>query len=204
MQPFTRLQSKAINLPERDVDTDIIFPARFLLITDKDGLGRYAFYERRYDGDGAPRPDFPLNQARNAGAQILVVGANFGCGSSREHAVWALEGLGVRCIISDSFGEIFYSNCFKSGVLPVVVAAPVLADLAARAERGEVLAVDLKQQSITVEGGAAIAFETEEWRRQALLNGWDEVTTILNTKGDAIAAFETAQRRSSSWLYAEG
>jgi 3-isopropylmalate dehydratase small subunit len=202
MQPFTVLTSTAVSLPERDVDTDILFPARFLLITDKEGLGRYAFYERRYDAEGEPRPDFPLNQARHAGAQILVVGANFGCGSSREHAVWALAGLGVRCIIADSFGEIFFSNCFKSGVLPVTVSGPVRADLAARAERGETLTVDLQRQRIDLDGGVSIAFDTEDWRRQALLNGWDEVTTLLQTRGAAIAAFETAQRRSSAWLYA--
>jgi 3-isopropylmalate/(R)-2-methylmalate dehydratase small subunit len=202
MQALTILRGKAASLREADIDTDIIFPARFLLITSKDDLARYAFYERRYDADGAERADFPLSTAPLAGAQILIAGPNFGSGSSREHAVWALAGLGLRCIIAPSFGEIFYSNCFKSGVLPIVFDSAIVDDLHGRAERGERFVVDLEALHVTLQSGAQIAFRVEEWRRQALLNGWDEVSTILRTKAPAIAAFESRQRQEKPWLYA--
>jgi len=202
MRPFTRLQSLAVGLPAQDIDTDIIFPARFLLITAKEGLGQYAFYEWRYDADETPRPDFPLNALAAEPREILIAGSNFGCGSSREQAVWALADLGLRCIISSSFGEIFYSNCFKSGLLPIVVAPDILINLQARALGGQTLIVDLDQQHIEAQDGAVIGFDIDAWRRQALINGWDEVTTILRTSSAAIDAFEIAQGRQSPWLYA--
>jgi 3-isopropylmalate/(R)-2-methylmalate dehydratase small subunit len=203
MRPFTRLQSPAFALPAQDIDTDVIFPARFLLITAKEGLGRYAFYEWRYDGEGEPRPAFPLNTAAAEPREILIAGANFGCGSSREQAVWALADLGLRCIISSSFGEIFYSNCFKSGLLPIVVSPDILINLQARALGGQSLIVDLDRQCIEAQDGALVAFEIDAWRRQALMNGWDEVTTILRTSSSAIDGFEIAQRRSAPWLYTD-
>jgi 3-isopropylmalate dehydratase small subunit len=204
MQAFTELTAKTALLPEADVDTDIIYPARFLLITAKDGLGRYAFYERRAAADGPEHKSFPLIQECAAGAQILIAGDNFGCGSSREHAVWALTDLGLRCIVSSSFGEIFYSNSFKNGLLPVVVTPEVLRELEAAHGRGESLSVSLIDRAVVFADGRRIAFEVEDWRRQALLNGWDEVLTILNTEAAAIDAFETAQKQSSPWLYSAG
>jgi 3-isopropylmalate dehydratase small subunit len=201
MERFTSLQGVAAPLPQTDIDTDIIFPARFLLITSKAGLGQYAFYEWRLAPDGSPRDDFVLNQPRFAGAPILVVGDNFGCGSSREQAPWALRDLGVRCIISTSFGEIFHANCFKNGILPVVVSSAQLAVLMADAQAGLPLEVDLEHQVIGRRTEPTIAFEIEPWRREALLNGWDEITLITHQDGAGIAVFEQRQRERMPWLY---
>lgn len=202
MQPFIRIASVAAALPQRDIDTDIIFPARYLLLTSKTGLGRYAFFERRYeDGGAVERPDFPLNQPVFRNAEILVAGPNFGCGSSREHAVWALSDLGVRCVIAESFGDIFYANCFKNGVLAVVMPATQMAGLMTRAAAGQTLEIDLERQEIRSEDGEAMAFPLEAWRREALLNGWDEISVILQSRTEAIGAFEAAQKQRFPWLY---
>ncbi|MES2033041.1 MAG: 3-isopropylmalate dehydratase small subunit [Pseudomonadota bacterium] len=203
MQSFTRITSVAVPLPQRDIDTDIIFPARYLLLTSKKGLGQYAFYERRYeDGGKVEKADFPLNQAQFRGAQVVVAGSNFGCGSSREHAVWALADLGVRCVIADSFGDIFYANCFKNGVLALEVTPGQAADLMARATAGQALDVDLERQEIRTADGVVIPFAIDAWRREALLNGWDEISMILQNQGAAIGTFEAAQRARFPWLYA--
>jgi 3-isopropylmalate dehydratase small subunit len=201
MERFTRLVGKAAPLSQANIDTDIIFPARFLLITAKTGLGRYAFYEWRYGPDGAENPDFALNQERYRGAEILVCGDNFGCGSSREQAPWALRDLGVRCVISTSFGEIFAANCFKNGILPVVASAEDLALMMADAEAGLALEIDLEAGEVRRRNAPPIAFQTEPWRREALLNGWDEIAIVLNQDGDRIAAFEQGQRLAKPWLY---
>jgi 3-isopropylmalate dehydratase small subunit len=201
MESFSRLTGRAAPLPAANVDTDIIFPARFLLITSKKGLGRYAFYEWRYGPDGKALPDFVLNRPEFEGAEILVAGDNFGCGSSREQAPWALRDLGVRCVISTSFGEIFFANCFKNGLLPVVVTADQLQALMADAEAGSPIEVDLEAQEVRRSDGGAIAFQVEAWRRDALLNGWDEIAIVLNQDGEAIAAFEQSQRAARPWLY---
>jgi 3-isopropylmalate/(R)-2-methylmalate dehydratase small subunit len=206
MESFTRLTGASASLPQANVDTDIIFPARFLLITAKKGLGKYAFYEWRYEPSGAERPDFVLNQPAFRGAEILVTGENFGCGSSREQAPWALRDLGVRCIIATSFGEIFYGNCFQNGILPVVAPEADLVGLHADAAQGLPITVDLVRQEVIRPGGngEVISFDLEPWRRDALLNGWDEVDIILNTSAGDIAAFETTQRQASPWLYDRG
>jgi 3-isopropylmalate dehydratase small subunit len=201
MESFSRLTGRAAPLPAANVDTDIIFPARFLLITSKKGLGRYAFYEWRYGPDGQALPDFVLNRPEFEGAEILVAGDNFGCGSSREQAPWALRDLGVRCVISTSFGEIFFANCFKNGMLPVVVTADQLQALLADAEAGSPIEVDLEAREVRRPDGGVIAFQVEAWRRDALLNGWDEIAIVLNQDGDAIAAFEQSQRAAKPWLY---
>lgn len=200
MDPFRKLTSVAASLPAADVDTDIIFPARFLLHTEKVGLGRFAFFEWRYFADGGERPDFVLSRPAFRGAQILVAGRNFGCGSSREQAPWALYDLGVRCVIAPSFGEIFFSNCFRNGMLPVVVTPEELALLQADADTARPITVDLETQQITCPSGETVSFEIEPWRRDALLNGWDEIDGILNRDLPAIDAFEAARRRSASWL----
>jgi 3-isopropylmalate dehydratase small subunit len=199
MDPFATLSAPVAHLPEPDVDTDIIFPARFLLITEKIGLGRYAFFERRYR-NGVERDDFPLRAGPAGPAGILVAGANFGCGSSREQAVWALADLGLRCIIATSFGEIFQSNCYKNGLLPIVLPAAAWSSLRASTR----LTVDLRQCRIIDAEGGTIAFEIPAWRRDALLNGWDEVLTLLNTRADTITAFETSRRAAAPWLFARG
>jgi 3-isopropylmalate/(R)-2-methylmalate dehydratase small subunit len=201
MESFSRLTGRAAPLPAANVDTDIIFPARFLLITSKKGLGRYAFYEWRYGPDEKALPDFVLNRPEFEGAEILVAGDNFGCGSSREQAPWALRDLGVRCVISTSFGEIFFANCFKNGMLPVVVTPDQLQALMADAEAGSPIEVDLEAQEVRRSDGGAIGFQVEAWRRDALLNGWDEIAIVLNQDGDAIAAFEQSQRAARPWLY---
>ena len=133
-----------------------------------------------------------------------MTGDNFGCGSSREQAVWALHDLGVRCVISTRFGEIFHANCFKSGVLPVILPADLVARLMGRAKQGEMLTVDLNHQTIAAVGADIIGFEVSDWRRQALLNGWDDVLIMLNTQVGAIEAFEDRQRAQSPWLYPSG
>ncbi|WP_156363686.1 3-isopropylmalate dehydratase small subunit [Sphingomonas sp. Leaf357] len=202
MTPFTSLTAIAAPLPEDNVDTDIIVPARFLLITEKKGLGRYAFYERRYETDGRPKPDFVLNQPRFASAAILIAGANFGCGSSREHAPWALADLGFRAIIAPSFGEIFAGNCIKNGMPPVVVAdvAPLIAD----AEAGRAVTIDLVARSVVRAGGTVIRFAIGDGAREALLNGWDDIETILGRHGGDITNFETRQRADQPWLWSNG
>jgi 3-isopropylmalate/(R)-2-methylmalate dehydratase small subunit len=201
MESFTQLTGRAAPLPQANVDTDIIFPARFLLITAKTGLGRYAFYEWRYGPGGEETPGFVLNNPKFKGAPILVAGDNFGCGSSREQAPWALRDFGVRCVISTSFGEIFYANCFKNGMLPVVVEPDQLAELMADAEAGLPIEVDLQSQQVRRRNGPPIAFDVEPWWREALLNGWDEIAIIIKQDGDRITAFERDQRASKRWLY---
>jgi 3-isopropylmalate dehydratase small subunit len=201
MTPFTRLTSPAIPLPAADVDTDIIFPARFLLITAKRGLGRYAFYEWRYQTDGAERPDFVLNRVPWRGAEILIGGDNFGCGSSREQAVWALHDLGVRVLVSTRFGEIFQANCFKNGMLPITVTPAERDALMAEAQAGGAFSVDLEAQTLTRPDGATLAFSVDPFRREALLNGWDEIAIVLNQSEPDITAWETRRRAGLPWLY---
>ena len=194
MAPFTHLTSIAVPMPEANIDTDIIVPARFLLITEKRGLGQYAFYERR-EGGG-----FVLDDPRYAGAQILVAGENFGCGSSREHAPWALHDLGIRAIIAPSFGEIFRANCVRNGMLPVTLNEPDWELCLAAAESGAPITIDLFEQTIFT-GAASISFAIPDAERKALLNGWDEIDGIRAHYADAITAFETRQRATSPWLW---
>lgn len=207
MTPFTRLQSVAAPMPDADIDTDIIFPARFLVLTQKAGLGPYAFYEKRFDEQGRERPDFVLHRPRWRGASILVAGPNFGCGSSREQAPWALADLGLRCIIAPGFGEIFQANCLNNGMLPIRLAPPEHARVLAAAQAGALLTVDLHSRSITLhdaqQNGAPIHFEIAERARQALLEGRDEIERIRQQSGEQIAAFEAAQRQHQPWLYAD-
>jgi 3-isopropylmalate dehydratase small subunit len=201
MERFTRLKALSAPLPQANIDTDIIYPARFLLITAKTGLGRYAFYEWRFGPDGSERPDFVLNDARFKSAEILIAGDNFGCGSSREQAPWALRDLGVRAIISTSFGEIFYANCFKNGILPVRVAKRDHDRLLAEAETARPIEIDLEHLQVRLADGGPIAFSVERWRRAAMLDGSDEIAVILREDGGAIDAFEHRQRNLRPWLY---
>lgn len=202
MDTFISLTSVAASLPDANIDTDIIFPARFLLLTEKKGLGRYAFYEKRFLTEGTENPDFILNRAPFRHAQILVTGDNFGSGSSREHAPWALSDFGIRCVISTSFGEIFYANCFKNSMLPITVSAPELALLRNDADAGQLLTIDLIGKKILHGAGQKIAFDIPDWRREALINGWDDIAMILNQEGTQIAAFEARQQHSQPWLWA--
>jgi 3-isopropylmalate dehydratase small subunit len=195
MEPFVCLTSLAAPLPEANVDTDIIVPARFLLITEKKGLGRYAFYEWR-EGGG-----FVLDDPKFAGAQILVAGDNFGCGSSREHAPWALHDLGIRCIIAPSFGEIFRANCVRNGMLAVTLKEPEWQQVLEAAERGETMSVDLDQSIVHLADGSDITFVLADAEREALLNGWDEIDGIRAKYTDAITDFERRQRETAPWLW---
>lgn len=200
MQPLIRLSSIAAPWNEADIDTDIIYPARFLTITEKKGLGRYAFHDRRFDGEGGEVADFILNRVRWRQAGILVAGPNFGCGSSREQAPWSMLDLGIRCIIAPSFGEIFRGNCYRNGMLPVTVGEATHAALLADAAAGAVLDVNLEAGTITRPDGSKVAIIIDPQKRDALLNGWDEVMSILNRQGDAIARYETDRRQRFPWL----
>lgn len=202
MEKFTRIESVAAPLPEADIDTDIIFPARFLLLLDKQGLGKHLFHERRHLPNGE-RTDFVLNCPPYDEAQILVADANFGSGSSREQAVWALADFGIRCVIAPSFGEIFYNNCFKNGVLPIVLTGTPHAEAMAAARSGGPMVVDLEKQMIVLPNGPQIAFEIDPYRRRALLLGLDEIGAILADDAADIARFEAEQRKKAPWLHLE-
>ncbi len=203
MTPFTRISGPAAPLPEDNIDTDIIFPARFLLITARAGLGDYAFHDRRFAADGSKIAGYVLNDPRFADAPVIVAGANFGSGSSREQAVWALLGLGTRAVISASFGEIFQSNCMRNGIVPIVLPEAQVATLMDLAEQGATFCVNLQVQELQVEGLQPIAFAIPAERRLALLNGWDETDQIVNQHSADIDAFEVRQRQTQPWLYAE-
>lgn len=197
MNPLITIEGPALSLPEADVDTDIIYPARFLLITEKRGLGRYAFHDRRSD------PGFPLDEDATSAPPVLVAGPNFGCGSSREQAPWALYGLGIRVILAESFGEIFFSNCLKNGMLPIVLDADTVAGLHRAANRGDTFFVDLERCIVRVGDGPEIGFEVDPVRRESLLNGWNETTRIRALHGADIARYEASQRESAPWLWTQ-
>ena len=198
MKPFTVLRGIAAPLPDADVDTDVIFPARFLLLLDKAGLGKHLFHDRRWTTDDAPR-DFVLNKPPYDSASIMVAGPRFGSGSSREQAVWTLDDFGIRCVIAPSFGEIFYANCFKNGVLPVRADGEAHAAMMAAAGRGETFEVDLEACEVIWPGGR-FRFEVDAHRRDALLKGLDEIGIVLAEDSDAIAAFEKRRRVATPWL----
>jgi len=199
MKSFVSLTSVAAPLPDADIDTDIIFPARFLLLLDRRGLGRHLFHERRAQAS-ASEP-FILSQAPFDNAEILVAGRNFGCGSSREQAVWALADFGIRCVIAPSFGEIFYGNCFRNGVLPVTLGDPEHREVMTAAATGAPLTVDLEAQAIRLTAGRTITFQIEPHRRDALLLGLDQIGAILAADATDIAAFEIRQRDQAPWLH---
>lgn len=204
MEKLTHLTSIAAPLLENNIDTDIIFPARFLLLPDREGLGQYAFHERRrVPGSVAgskASSDFILDQPAYKKARILVTGSSFGAGSSREQAVWALADLGIRCVIAPSFGEIFFANCFKNGVLPVVAGGDGLARCEAAALGAETLNVDVKKQTITFADGAGLTFELTHHQSQALLLGLDDAGMILAEDLAAIEAFEGRRAIETPWL----
>jgi 3-isopropylmalate/(R)-2-methylmalate dehydratase small subunit len=200
MQKFTKITSVAAALREAHIDTDVIFPARFLLLLDKAGLGKHLFHERRQGPDGI-KTDFVLNTPPFDKSEILVAGANFGSGSSREQAVWALTDFGIRCIIAPSFGEIFQSNCFKNGALPLVIQGDPHERIMWAAESGNPLTVDLETQTVELPDGETIGFEIDPYRRRTLMLGLDEIGSILADDADDIAAFEARHRSSQPWLF---
>ena len=187
MDKFLPFQSKAVLFPVDNIDTDQIIPARFLKTTTKDGLGDQLFYDWRYDGSGAPKPDFILNQPESKQAAILVGGDNFGCGSSREHAPWALNQYGFRAVVSTSFADIFKGNALKNGLLPIVVPADIHGWLFEHPEA--VLSVDLASQKLTLPDGRSVEFPVDGFSKHCLMEGIDELGFILQQQ-DAIAAYE--------------
>jgi 3-isopropylmalate/(R)-2-methylmalate dehydratase small subunit len=193
MQPFTTLTSRCVVLPASNVDTDQIIPARFLKTVDRRGLGTHLFADWRLDPDGRPRPDFPLNSATAPGASILVAGDNFGCGSSREHAPWALLDFGFRAVISTRFADIFRNNALKTGLLPVALPQPAhatLLDLLAKSP-SEQVTIDLWAQTVTLPNGSAHQFPLDPFARHCLLNGVDELGFLLEQES-AIADYESS------------
>jgi 3-isopropylmalate/(R)-2-methylmalate dehydratase small subunit len=201
MESFTKLTGVAAPLPLINVDTDMIIPKQFLKTIERSGLGKNLFDEMRYDPEGNEIADFVLNRPAYRRAQILVTGENFGCGSSREHAPWALLDFGIRCVIAPSFADIFYNNCFKNGILPVVLPQEDVDKLMDDAERGAnaVVTVDLERQEITGPDGGRIAFEVDPFRRHCLLNGLDDIGLTME-KAASIDAYEAAQAARTPWL----
>ena len=201
MEKFTTLTGVAAPLPITNVDTDMIIPKQFLKTIQRTGLGKSLFYEMRYDEDGSENADFVLNQPAWRKASILVAGDNFGCGSSREHAPWALLDFGIRCVISTSFADIFYNNCFKNGILPIKVSPEDLEKLMDDAERGAnaTLTIDLPSQTIKGPDGGSIAFELDPFLKHCLLNGLDHIGLTME-KAPAIAGFESRMSESRPWL----
>ncbi|AUX78156.1 MULTISPECIES: 3-isopropylmalate dehydratase small subunit [Sinorhizobium] len=200
MDKFVKLTGVAAPLPVVNIDTDMIIPKDYLKTIKRTGLGTGLFAEARYNEDGTPNPDFVLNKPAYQNAKILVAGDNFGCGSSREHAPWALLDFGIRCVISTSFADIFYNNCFKNGILPIVVSQADLDKLMDDANRGSnaVLSVDLEAQEITGPDGGSIKFEIDAFKRHCLLNGLDDIGLTLEKAG-AIDSFEKSTAASRPW-----
>ncbi len=194
MNAFRSLASKAILLPVENVDTDQIIPARFLKTTHKEGLGKQLFADWRYQPDGSPKPDFPLNDARFEGAQILVAGDNFGCGSSREHAPWALLDFGFRAVISTRFADIFRNNCLKNGLLPVEIDPQMHSELMGelRAAPDAPMTIDLERQQIALPNGKMATFPIDTFSKNRLLKGMDELDYLLSFEAQ-IAAYEAAR-----------
>jgi 3-isopropylmalate/(R)-2-methylmalate dehydratase small subunit len=202
MEKFTKLRGIAAPLPMMNVDTDMIIPKQFLKTIKRTGLGKNLFDEMRYGQDGQEKPDFVLNKPAYRDAKILVSGENFGCGSSREHAPWALLDFGISCIIAPSFADIFYNNCFKNGILPIALPQADVDKLMDDAERGSnaIVTVDLETQEITGPDGGKIRFEIDAFRKHCLLNGLDDIGLTLQ-KAASIESFEGRNRGGQPWLW---
>ena len=201
MEKFTQLTGVAAPLPLINVDTDMIIPKQFLKTIKRSGLGRNLFDEMRFDADGNEIPDFILNRPAYRDAQILVAGENFGCGSSREHAPWALLDFGIRCVIAPSYADIFFNNCFKNGILPIVLPQDQVDALMRDAEKGANarMTIDLEAQTVTASDGTVFAFEVDPFRKHCLLNGLDDIGLSLE-KAASIEAFETRAAQARPWV----
>ncbi len=198
MRPFTTITAIAAPLPLANIDTDQIIPKQYLSTVKRTGLGAGLFFDLRFMPDGVVKPDFVLNQPAYKGAEILIAGVNFGCGSSREHAPWALDDFGIRCVIAPSFADIFYNNCFNNGLLPITLSETEIDQLVGEARGGNHrFAVDLETQTVTAPSGAVFRFEIEPARKTKLLEGLDDIGTTLKRDAD-IAAFEQ-KRGSAPW-----
>jgi 3-isopropylmalate/(R)-2-methylmalate dehydratase small subunit len=201
MEPFNKLEGVAAPLNMINVDTDMIIPKQYLKTIHRTGLGKALFDEMRFNPDGSEKPDFVLNKPAYRHAKILVAGDNFGCGSSREHAPWALLDFGIRCVIATSFADIFYGNCFKNGILPIQLPQEEVDKLMDDAERGAnaVISIDLEAQEIRGPDGGMIKFEVDAFRKQVLLNGWDDIALTLRDE-PKISTFEKNQQTQTPWL----
>lgn len=201
MEKFTRLTGVAAPLAVVNIDTDMIIPKDYLKTIKRTGLGKGLFAEARYNEDGSENPEFVLNQPAWRNAKILVAGDNFGCGSSREHAPWALLDFGIRCVISTSFADIFYNNCFKNGILPIVVSQDELDKLMDDARRGAnaTVSVDLEAQEIRGPDGGVISFDVDPFKKHCLLNGLDDIGLTLE-KATSIASYEAEAAQTRPWL----
>jgi 3-isopropylmalate/(R)-2-methylmalate dehydratase small subunit len=202
MTPLSTVFGPAAPLMAANVNTDVIVRIERLMLVERDQLGPHAFEAWRYDADGAPDPDFILNQPAWANAPILLAGANFGCGSSREGAVWALDCIGVQAIIAPSFGAIFANNCYQNGMLPVVLPAETVESFAeiARAQPGAPFTVDLERRVVVPPNGSPVPFEIDELRRQSLLSGLDDIG-LTTRRLDEIAAFQATDQKTRPWVY---
>lgn len=200
MDAFTTLTGRAAPLAMANVDTDMIIPKQFLKTTERTGLSKGLFYELKTKSDGSPDPDFVLNKPEYQGASILIAGPNFGCGSSREHAPWALLDQGIKCVIASSFADIFYNNCFKNGILPIVMPQNIVERLMDEAKGGNhMFTVNLEQQTVTLPDGETISFDVDSARRHNLLEGLDDIGLSLQAE-DKISAYEARRKLATPWL----
>ena len=202
MEKFKTVSGVAAPMRGINIDTDKIIPKQYLKTIERSGLGKHLFAEMRFNEDGSEKPDFVLNKPAYREARILIAGDNFGCGSSREHAPWAIKDFGIRCVISTSFADIFYNNCFKNGILPIKVTPEQLELLFDDADRGAnaTVSVDLETQEIHGPDGGVVNFEMDPFRKQCLLEGLDDIGQTLKRKG-RIDTFEEQQKAEQPWLY---
>jgi len=201
MKKFTTLTGVAAPMDMINIDTDMVIPKQYLTTIERTGLGRGLFHEMRYNADGSDNPDFVLNKPAYKNASILVTGENFGCGSSREHAPWALLDFGFKCVIAPSFADIFYNNCFKNGILPIRLPQEDVDKLMDDADRGAnaTISIDLEAQTITRPDGGEITFEVEEFKKHCLMNGLDDVGLTMEHEGK-ITSFEDDRKVTQPWL----
>ncbi|MCT4557742.1 MAG: 3-isopropylmalate dehydratase small subunit [Pelagimonas sp.] len=201
MEKFEKLTGIAAPMPLVNIDTDMIIPKVFLKSIKRTGFGVNLFDEMRYNRDGTEIPDFVLNKPQYRNAEILVAGDNFGCGSSREHAPWAIADFGIKCVISTSFADIFFNNCFKNGILPIVLPQEQVDLLMADAEKGENarMTVDLEAQEITTSDGQVVAFDVDAFKKHCLLNGLDDIGLTMEKAG-SIDTFEQAAAQARPWV----
>ena len=199
MQKFNQLKSIPAYLPIRNIDTDMIIPKQFLKTIKRTGLGKNLFYEMRYDNEGKEIKEFILNQPPFNQSKILIAGKNFGCGSSREHAPWALLDFGITCVISSSYADIFYNNCFKNGILPIVISDDKIKQISEYSTRKEELLVDLSEQKITF-GNNEIMFELDPFKKKCLIEGLDDIALSLE-KSEKINSFEKKLKTIKPWIF---
>ena len=199
MQKFSSLTSIPVYLPIINIDTDMIIPKQFLKTIKRTGLGKNLFFEMRYDDDGGEIEDFILNQKPHNKSKILIVGKNFGCGSSREHAPWALLDFGITCVISSSYADIFYSNCFKNGILPIILPEEKIKELSEYSKRKEEISIDLKEEKI-IFGNSEINFDIDPFKKKCLLEGLDDIALSL-AKKEKITNFEEKLKNNKPWIF---